>query len=329
MGGCVIPSASPWGYHTAPRELSLRISSGGCVETRPGTPRGRALIGHEGRRKSSSVGNGANKASPPATSALGSTGRHASTSGTAAATDRNRRSAVEDLPKEPYPIDDDPRFLVSWYERGKDLLGPVERRWADLDESEDAFQDFTMAAVEEFKHGVENDSWRLLWFGNRGAGERSAQVLFRSVVRHYCQANDVDITGESNAGRGPVDFKFSKGWKSRALIEIKLARHSAFWEGILAQTPTYQVAEGVKTAIFVAIAYSESEMSLEFQAKLRQAASLVSEQKKIRVRAVLVDATQKVSGSKARDPELKAMLDELQRDAEMEGDAESSELPPS
>lgn len=235
--------------------------------------------------------------------------------------------AVEDLPKEPYPIDDDPRFLVSWYERGRDLLGPVERRWADLDESDDAFQDFTMAVVEEFKHGVENDSWRLLWFGNRGAGERSAQVLFRSVVKHYCRANDIDITGESDAGRGPVDFKFSKGWKSRALIEIKLARHGSFWDGILSQTPTYQVAEEVKAAIFVAIAYSDTEMSLEFQVKLRQAAKLVSEQKKIKVQAVLVDATQKVSGSKAKDRELKAMLGELLENPDLEAGTDSPEQP--
>ena len=228
--------------------------------------------------------------------------------------------AVEDRPMEPYPINDDPRLLVSWYERGRDLLGTVERRWVDVDESKDAFQEFTMAVVEEFKGGVENDAWRLLWYGNRGAGERNAQVLFRSIVRHYCKANDVDLSGESDAGRGPVDFKFSRGWKSRALIEIKLVRHKAFWDGILAQTPTYQIAEGVRDAIFVAIAYSEEEMSLEFQGKLRRAAEIVSDQKGIKVRAVLVDATQKVSGSKVRDPKLKGMLNEVGEPVDLESD---------
>jgi hypothetical protein len=219
--------------------------------------------------------------------------------------------AVEDLPNEPYPIDEDPRLLVSWYERGRAMIGTPAPRWLDVEESPASFLNFVSAVIDEYRHGVENDSWRLLWFGNRGAGERSAQVLFRSVVGHYCKANDVDLTGESNAGRGPVDFKFSKGWTARALVEIKLARHSSFWDGLFAQTPTYQIAEGVRVAFFVAVAYTEDEMSTTFQRKLREAASLVSRERNIAVQAVLVDATQKKSASKEKDPELREMLNEL------------------
>jgi hypothetical protein len=219
--------------------------------------------------------------------------------------------AVEDLPNEPYPIDEDPRLLVSWYERGRSMLRTSTPQWSDAEESERTFVDFVRAAIEEYKHGVENDSWRLLWFGSRGAGERNVQALFRSVVVHYCKANDVDLTGESNAGRGPVDFKFSRGWTARALVEIKLARHSSFWDGLLAQTPTYQIAEGVRVAFFVAVAYTEEEMNIDFQRKLREAAALVSRARNVAVQAVLVDATQKKSASREKDAELRQMLDDL------------------
>jgi len=90
-----------------------------------------------------------------------------------------------------------------------------------------------------------------------------------------------------------------------------LARHSSFWDGLFAQTPTYQIAEGVRVAFFVAVAYTEDEMSTTFQRKLREAASLVSRERNIAVQAVLVDATQKKSASKEKDPELREMLNEL------------------
>jgi len=217
--------------------------------------------------------------------------------------------SVEDQPLNPYPVDEDPRRLVSMYEHGRKMLpASPHTAFSDAEESSDAFEAFVSSVVEAFRHGVENDAWRLLWFGARGAGERYAQVLFRSVVVHYCRANDVDLTGESNAGRGPVDFKFSKGWSARALIEIKLVRHKSFWDGILAQTPTYQVAEGVRLAFFVAVAYTEEEMNAEFQGKLKQAARIVSDAREIKVHAILVDATPKKSASNEKDEELSEML---------------------
>lgn len=226
-------------------------------------------------------------------------------------------SSVEALPKEPYPIAEDPKLLVTWYERGAEIIDlRPSAKWTSAEESEGTFLEFIETVIEEYRHNVENDSWRLLWISGRGAPERNAQVLFRSVVIHYCKANDVDLTGESNAGRGPVDFKFSKGWKARALVEIKLARNSRFWEGLLAQTPTYQIAEGVRVAFFVAIAYKEDEMSLEFQEKLRRAARLVSAERGVVVKTVLVDATQKKSASKEKDQALKDSLNDMEEDGD-------------
>jgi hypothetical protein len=226
-------------------------------------------------------------------------------------------NSIEQQELEPYQIDDDPRELVSLHERGRDIVKLTpQTHYSDAEESTDAFEGFVSSVVEAYKHAVENDSWRLLWLTNRGAGERYVQVLFRSVVIHYCKANDVDLTGESNAGRGPVDFKFSKGWTARALIEIKLARHGRFWDGILAQTPTYQIAEGVRLAFFVAIAYSEDEMNNEFQQTLRQAAAIVAGARNVEVRTVIVDASPKKSASKETDSELLELLRESSDDTD-------------
>lgn len=223
--------------------------------------------------------------------------------------------SVEDQPKHPYPVNEDPRLLVSWYELGRQFVNlKPDLRWKTVEDSEAEFEAFVAKVVEEYRHYVENDSWRVLWFGSRGAGERAAQVLFRGCAIHYCRANDVDLSPESNAGRGPVDFKFSRGWEARALVEVKLVRNTGFWDGLLAQTPTYQVAEGVRVAFFVAIAYSEKEMNPDFRNKLREGAQLVSQARGLRVRAVLVDATQKKSASKEKDEELSEILREMSTD---------------
>src|SRR5450759_2420737 len=55
--------------------------------------------------------------------------------------------------------------------------------------------------------------------------ERAAQRLFYGVGYSSCDANGLDLTPESNAGRGPVDFKASDGSKVKVAVEMKLTTH--------------------------------------------------------------------------------------------------------
>jgi hypothetical protein len=52
-----------------------------------------------------------------------------------------------------------------------------------------------------------------------------------------CERSDVDVSREANVGRGPVDFKFSAGWRRRALIELKLMSSRKLRQGAEAQLP--------------------------------------------------------------------------------------------
>lgn len=168
---------------------------------------------------------------------------------------------------------------------------------------------FIRNMVEAFRFSIEQqDGWRLLWYKGRSRGERTVQACFRMVATHYCRANKIDITGEANAGRGPVDFKFTQNWHSRAIIEIKLMRNSGLWNGILAQLPQYARSEEIKAAVLVAIAYTEPEMAPSRIQKVRRAAVLASSANSIDIAVVIIDARQKKSAS-----ELKASQSE--RDA--------------
>lgn len=205
---------------------------------------------------------------------------------------------LEEVQHEPYPLDRDPKLLVKWHEKGASISLSTPLRF--VPERQEDFPRFIETIVEAFRHNIEQqDGWELLWFESRPRKERAVQALFRSAVIHYCRANNIDLSGESNAGRGPVDFKFSQGWSSRALVEIKLVRNSHYWDGILAQTPQYMLSEEVSSAYFVAVAFYADELSSGKTKNLQKAALTVSRDG-LEVRAVIVDATRKSSASKLR-----------------------------
>jgi hypothetical protein len=130
------------------------------------------------------------------------------------------------------------------------------------------------------------------------------------------------MSPESNAGRGPVDFKFSQGWGARVIAEIKLMRNSKFWDGILAQVPQYARSEGVQTAFFVAIAYTDADMDASRVIKVEKAADLAARHNSIDVIPVIVDARRKESGSRLRMSDEER--DELNADQSDDADDVSS-----
>jgi hypothetical protein len=207
----------------------------------------------------------------------------------------NYLGRLEEEDHDPYPINADPKVLVNWYEMGEGLVQKSPLSY--VPSSPEGFERFIAAIIAAFQHYVEEqDGWQLLWHKGRSRAERAVQALFRGSVIHYCRAHNIDFTGESDAGRGPVDFKFSQGWSSRALVEIKLMRNSKFWDGILAQTPQYAKSEGVESAFFVAIAYKDSDVEEERYEKIQAAASIASKEN-VRVIPLLIDARRKVSAS--------------------------------
>ncbi|MGW2204738.1 hypothetical protein [Streptomyces sp. NPDC001774] len=228
---------------------------------------------------------------------------------------------LEEETKEPYSISDDPNLVVKWYEAGSDLAPSAPLSF--VPKTPEEFESFLQTVIDSFRHGIEEqDAWQLLWHNKTAREERAAQALFRSTVIHYCRANNIDLTGESNAGRGPVDFKFSQGWGSRALIEMKLVRNSKFWDGVLAQQPQYQVSEEVSRGFFVAIGYTDAQCHPNVEKKIRDAAELVSRTSGKKITGILIDARPKDSASRLTNPELSEEL-RAQGSPEPEGDGSS------
>jgi hypothetical protein len=188
---------------------------------------------------------------------------------------------------------------VRWYNDGAAIARrhPIEHE----PEGTHEFCDFILKIIRTFADEVEvRDGWKLLYNDNgQPRSENTVQRLFRSVVTHYCRALNIDLSPESNAGRGPVDFKFSRGWASRGLVEVKLIRNSHLLHGLSTQTPLYLRAEGVACAYFMAVGFNDSELEPERTDKIFGAAAAVSRSLGPRIHPVIVDARRKPSASKA------------------------------
>jgi hypothetical protein len=89
----------------------------------------------------------------------------------------------------------------------------------------------------KFKEHIEaRDAWKALYKEDgKPQHESKAQILFYMVADAYCEANDLELSREPNAGRGPVDFKVAGGYRSRVLAEIKLSSNPKLVHGFETQ----------------------------------------------------------------------------------------------
>jgi hypothetical protein len=126
--------------------------------------------------------------------------------------------------------------------------------------------------VDRFQHAVEHtDTWRILWDDKltRPRGETIVHAVAATMWNSLCESADVDMSRESVAGRGLVDFKFSAGWHRRALIEVKLLSSSKLFQGADAQLPQYLASEQVRYAYYLCVGFTDRDLSPERLALVR------------------------------------------------------------
>ncbi|MFS4506594.1 hypothetical protein ACMA46_10200 [Clavibacter sp. Sh2141] len=210
---------------------------------------------------------------------------------------------VSETDQQPYDVVADPKLLVEWAEAGRNAAAK-QAPIAQPDE-ETEFASWVVTLAEEFKHAVEEaDLWRVLWddgyrtFRPEKIVQATAAVLFAA----HCRMADVDLTRESNLGRGPVDFKFSRGWKKRALLEVKLIPSTHFFTGASKQLPQYMVTERASVGIYLCVGYTDRDFSPERQKPIEDTMRKLREESGWTLHVVYVDArtTNKESASKLK-----------------------------
>jgi hypothetical protein len=79
-------------------------------------------------------------------------------------------------------------------------------------------------------------AYRLVWYGTRS-----------------------DVSTEVNDGRGPADFKISRGAKDKTIVEMKLAKNSQLRRNLERQTEIYKKASDAPRAIKVILFFTAEE----------------------------------------------------------------------
>jgi hypothetical protein len=85
--------------------------------------------------------------------------------------------------------------------------------------------------------------------------ESDLQIMYRLVWF----ASKMDVNREVNNGRGPVDFKISKGAANSTLVEFKLASNSKLKSNLAKQVEVYQKASCTDRAIKAILYFSDDE----------------------------------------------------------------------
>jgi hypothetical protein len=112
--------------------------------------------------------------------------------------------------------------------------------------------------IEILKEYIEdNDGYKLFYHnGQRIKGEKDLQLLF-GLVCH--ESSIFDINREVNNGRGPVDFKISKGNADKTLVEFKLANNKKLEQNLQKQVEIYQKANKTMSSFKVIIYFTKDE----------------------------------------------------------------------
>lgn len=194
----------------------------------------------------------------------------------------------------PYDFDEDPVGELIW----KDLACEFSSNYPiEIDKKVSPINIVKMIC-EKYQDLIENNGLFKFFHNADGThkNEAFAQMLFFAIAESYCQANNLDLSPESNAGRGPVDFKISRGSEVKVNVEMKLSTNRLL-HGYQSQLPIYDKAEKTNNSIFLIILLYNQDMR-----KVREVLSYKRRNETVDKKLpdiVVVDATVKKSASKS------------------------------
>ncbi len=167
-----------------------------------------------------------------------------------------------------YDFEKDPEGEVIWYELGEKFASTNPLTLKITAYNTEGLAGIVKNIIEQFRRNIEFNGLNEHLYIKEGfkyipRHERFAQRLFYATADTYCNANNLDISREPNAGSGPVDFKFSSGYRARILVEIKLSSNRQLIHGFQKQLPAYQESENTKRSVYVVIKVTKSDKQIK------------------------------------------------------------------
>jgi hypothetical protein len=109
------------------------------------------------------------------------------------------------------------------------------------------------------KDVIENKGGHRIFYQNGLAVQRESDLQI--LCRFVWYGSPSDVGTEANDGRGPVDYKISRGAKDKTLIEMKLAKNTGLERNLQKQLPIYQAASDAENGIKAIIFFSAAEQA--------------------------------------------------------------------
>lgn len=128
---------------------------------------------------------------------------------------------------------------ISWLSRYKDR--EIDSKTASIE------------ILSLFKNWVEyNRGWEVILSAGTQKREKIVQRVIHLSGIAYIQANNLSLSCEADEGRGPVDFKISRG-QDITVIEVKLSSNGQYMHGYDTQVEEYAKAEQTDNMVYVLV----------------------------------------------------------------------------
>jgi hypothetical protein len=193
-----------------------------------------------------------------------------------------------------YDFDKDPNGDFIWKEIAEDSINKFPLQ---IDKNKTPLK-IVNEICNKFQDMIENNGLWKFFHNSDGThkNETFSQLLFFAIAHSYCESNNLDLSPESDAGRGPVDFKISQGFNDKINVEIKLSTNRLL-HGFQTQLPIYDKAEKTNKSIFLIIQlYDKHDKQIQKVFDYKNQHETVD--KKL-PNIVVIDATKKKSASKS------------------------------
>lgn len=200
------------------------------------------------------------------------------------------------LEKRPYDFYKDPEGLLEWRQLAENFtaIHKLEIRDNQHKAEIDRVNDVTTKIINQFQALIEDNRFsEAFYVDGEPRHERFAQLLFFAIAIAYCNANNLDISPEADAGAGPVDFKFSNGTR-KVVVEIKLSTNPKVVHGYQKQLDAYMKAERTENGHYVVIDVGKIGKKLDKLNEILKENPKFSELRKVHV----IDGSLRPSASK-------------------------------
>ena len=174
------------------------------------------------------------------------------------------------------------------------VLNGLGYDWKQKDKPNDSYS-VSIEILKFFRHWVEyNKGYDVIEGKDSKTREKILQRMIHLAAQSFIKANDLDFSCEPDEGRGPVDFKTSRG-QDITVIEVKLSSNQQYLHGYETQVEEYAKAENTEKMIYVLVDVGNPgrvKTITEYHNRKVDERCKVPE-------LVMIDATHKVSASKA------------------------------